>query len=294
MKYLVYFILITSTLIAQPNPMNGYPERISEITKMLEKDALNYELIWERLQLQVSLLDGAWIYNPFYTYPALEQNTEKLRVKEYESDFDKIYTNIIRPNNFVFVEEKKFYSCRGLYYSKTRQFDHALDDFKHLLDLSIESKENNSEHYTFHALDMLFNIYVFKNEYKQALKTIDLKLDQEKKTSVKRYFSHANSAYLKVKLLDKYGQKNEIISYLKQLSRAYFAYYFKNISNAEINLNNVKLRGYECLGQLVKYMTEFDHAQKQKYREIHNKLTKNNYLNPDLQLNDLKAIVKKI
>lgn len=294
--YFLPLLFLTSVLNAQPNPQLGYPKRIKDITEILKKDTLNYELIWERLKMEVGLLRGDWLYEPFNNYPDAVQDPEKLRIKEYEDDFTTIYNNVIKPGNYSLIQEGDFYLQRGIYFGKTRQFDYSIEDFTYIKDYNASFIKNfgDDEYLKNFSLDMLFNLHVFKNNYTQALQIINLKLESEKETSAEGYFSYANSSYNKIRLLENYDRKDELIGYLKQSCKEYFEYYFQNISSSTINLKNVKQTGYQYLSQLIEFMQKINDPQKEKYIEINQKLSKFNNLNPDLDPAVLKSIIEEI
>jgi pantothenate synthetase len=54
-RIIIVSILISKIAFGQPNPQERYPERIKAITEQLKTDSLNYELIWERLEMKVNL-----------------------------------------------------------------------------------------------------------------------------------------------------------------------------------------------------------------------------------------------
>src|ERR1700754_2736683 len=56
-SFIMAFI-ITVNVNAQPDPTQFYPKRIQEITKTLVESPNNYQLIWERLEMQMTLLYG--------------------------------------------------------------------------------------------------------------------------------------------------------------------------------------------------------------------------------------------
>ncbi len=294
MKYLVILLLLTSTLAAQPNPTKGYPPRIADITRILEKDSLNGPLRWERLTMQVALLDGDWVYQPFSQYLNAETDPEKLRIKAYEKEFERIYRNCIQTGDLNFVNERDFYDNRGLYFAKTRQFTAAIKDYKQLLVRSIAETKSDSQQYTFMALDMLFSIYVINDDFIHALQTIDLKLDEERNRLGSRYYSYANSSYAKVKLYGKFNKREDAIAYLKQLSKENFEYYFKNGHDKSINIQGVKQLGYSYVVLLLKYLKEYNSPELKKYNAIYRKLSKRNHFNAKLTDRNLRTIVAKI
>ncbi|MFY7666387.1 hypothetical protein [Flavobacterium sp.] len=294
MKYLYVLLLVSSTLAAQPNPTTGYPQRIADITRMLEKDSLNDPLRWERLTLQVALLDGDWVYQPFSHYLNAETNPEKLRIKTYDKEFERIYLDYIQTSNFNFVKERDFYYQRGLYFMKTRQFTAAIADYKQLLASNISQAAWESQHFTFLALDMLFNIYVIGNDFTQALQTINVKLEEEQKRLGSRYYSYANSSYAKVKLFDKFDKREDLITYLKQLSKENFEYYFEKHQDKNTNLKGVKQLGYSHVVLLIRYLKKYESPELKKYNAIYRKLSKRNRMKENLTDNDLKTIVAKM
>ncbi|WP_133063450.1 hypothetical protein [Flavobacterium aurantiibacter] len=294
MKYLYVLLLVSSILAAQPNPTTGYPQRIADITRILEKDSLNDALRLERLTLQVALLDGDWVYQPFSQYLNAETNPEKLRIKAYEKEFERIYRNYIQTGNFNFVKERNFYHQRGLYFMKTRQFTVAIADYKQLLASNISRAEWESQHFTFLALDMLFNIYVIGNDFTQALQTINIKLEEEQKRLGSRYYSYANSSYAKVELFDKFDKREELIAYLKQLSKENFEYYFDKHQDKNTSLKGVKQLGYSYVVLLIRYLKKYESPELKKYNAIYRKLSKRNRMKENLTDNDLKTIIAKM
>lgn len=291
----VILILLSNISFGQPDPAQFYPKRIEEITILLKTDSLNYELIWERLDMKVALLmrEQEQFNSVFILYPdAL--TCEKMDCIEYELDFEKIYAG-------AFVSKKiqlslfKYYITRIHFYAHTLQLDKAYKDLVYL--------KNNvplSEDWKLEIEYYFFKIYVLEKNYDKALITINGILEAEK-DKVFFYDDNYNRYHAKVGLFKYFNKKEELLLYIKQVCRDSFQTYFENKRKNGIDGDRLKESSFDYLSELVYYMKEYNSKELPKYEDIYAKLcecNRNNVnyetINPNISDRKLKSIVSEI
>jgi hypothetical protein len=299
MKYLLLLLLFFHLhSLAQPDPRPGYEKRIAEIGRQLKKNPRDYALIWERLDMKVSLLNGDRFYQPFDEYPE-KPDCIKLDCKTFEKEFQQLYKKVIRVKDFSFMEAGDFFLTRMIFYGKTGQLDRAIEDAYHLRDSASYSKyHERDEYYNDWAWQSLFRLYVLKKNYDMALFIINKIIEKEKRSSPEKYYTHEGNYYHKVQLYEYFNKKAELLSYLKNLYRENFEFYFQeagrkltfsgtNAKREEAEhqqyLQNIKQKGFEYLKTLLPYLQKFEASDYTLFENIYLQLkTVNNeyYINP--------------
>lgn len=322
---MIFFIFISNFSFGQPNPQERYPERIKAITEQLKIDSLNYELIWERLKMKVNLMGS---FPPLEEIFSFQVDSFKIRRRElffdeFNSDFIKIYDNIIQLKYFENVEEGDFYLNRIWFYFNMLEFDRAIEDAIYLRDKASYSRFwQRGEYYNDWAISSLFNLYALKKDYDKALETINFKLEKQKNESPKLYYSLTQNSYnQKIQLYEHFDKREEIIPYLKQLCRENFLHYFEIAKYKGSNFENTvyvndkehytdkndynyftnrkKDQSFYLLKLLVDYMKKNKDKELPKYEKIYNQLhyrMNENYetINPNISDKELKLIVAEI
>src|SRR5687768_13030857 len=105
---ILIFILVSTFSFGQPSPQERYPERIKAITEQLKTDSLNYGLIWERLEMKVNLMGGFGTLDEIFSLEVnstIKTKRRELYFDEFNTDFNKIYDNIIKVKKYEIVEE---------------------------------------------------------------------------------------------------------------------------------------------------------------------------------------------
>lgn len=309
---LAFVIIAGANASAQPDPTQFYPKRIEEINKKLAESTNNYQLIWERLRMSVTLLYGDQFYFVFYHYPD-HPDCIKNDCSGFEKDFETIYNNVIKAKNFSYVEEGDFYICRMQFYGKTLQVDKAIRDAIYLRDNASHSKYwQRGDYYNDWAIESLFRLYVMKKDYWRALDAINDVIRKEKATNSDKYYRYENNYSNKIKLFEHFGHSDQIVPYLKELCRENFDFYFREVAkNKQFEghyakydaesysyyLKSIKQQGYAYLKEILIYTGKYDTAAVSRYRDIFNRLRNpvNDYI-IDERINDvtLKEIVLSI
>lgn len=310
MKNLIILTFILSSFhsFGQPSPQEKYPERIKAITEQLKTDSLNYELIWERLEMKVNLMGGFGMQDEIF-YPRKDDSVRRIKIRElyfdeFNTDFNKIYNNIIKPKKYDIVEEGDFYLNRIWFYYNMTEIDKAIEDAIYLRDTASYSRFwERGNYYNNWALYSLFNLYVINNQYKEALETIDVMLEKKKKENPKVYFSGHGSflSYMdKIRLFEHFNQKDKIIPFLKENCTEHFSWYFKNATKSkDYYIETTKDQSFYFLKQLLDYMRKFNDKELSKYEKIYNQLRyqmNESYetINPNISDSRLKSIVSEI
>jgi hypothetical protein len=302
-------ILISNISFGQPDPRKGYPKRIKEITEQLKTDSLNYGLIWERLEMKVSLLNsnvGSVTQDQIFSLKidsTSKKTIKKLYFDEFNIDFDKIYNNIIKEKKYNIVEEGDFYLNRIWFYSCLLEIDKAIKDAKYLRNTASYSQYwQRGEYYNDWALISLFNLYVIDKQYENALECIDTMLENRKKENPGVYFSGNGSGLGindKIKLFEHFNQTDKIIPFLKKNCKESFNWYFENSKQNNYETRTAREQSFFLLKQIVEYMKKYDDNELLKYEGIYNELRngKNEIyetVNPNLDDTKLKSTLSKI
>lgn len=328
MKKLLFLLLsgFSYGAFGQPNPQEAYPARIKAITAKLKTDSLNYALIWERLEMKVNLTGGFPPTEELFSFSidSNQINRKLLFYDEFNNDFVKIYNNVIQPKKFEIAEEGDFYLSRIWFYFSMLEPDKAIADAKYLRDHASYSRfQGRGDYYNDWALTSLFNLYVVKKDYGNALDIINSALKKQKGKNPKIFYS-AHGSFLnyshKVKLLEHFGKKAEMIGFLKQLCREHFEWYlkkarYKNADEQSRNLHpneyytsrdeylyfmgNAKEKSFELLKLLIGYLQKYGSDELPKYEKIYNDIRyrmNENFetVNPGISDERLRSIVSHI
>lgn len=302
-------LLISFFAFGQPNPQIGYPKRIAAITEQLIIDSLNYELIWERLKMKVNLMGGFGIQDEIFLFNVDSTNQVKrkklreLYFDEFNTDFNKIYDNIIKVKKYDIVEEGDFYLNRIWFCFNMGEIDKAIADATYLRDSASYSRFwHRDDYYNNWALYSLFNLCVINNQYEDALEAINTMLKKKKTQDAKVYFA-GGGAFLsysdKIRLFEHFNKKDKIIPFLKEKCIEHFIWYFENIKPNDYYTEQAKYNGFFCLKQLVGYMKEYNDKELPKFEKIYNQLRcqlNENFetINPNISDNELKMIISEI
>jgi hypothetical protein len=317
-RLILFLIIISNFSFGQPNPRDGYPKRIKEITEHLKTDSLNFGLIWERLEMKIALIESRNIDDS----ERFEVFCQRINCNDFENDFEKVFENIIKIKQFDIVEEGDFYLNRVWFYSKINKTDKAIEDAIYLRDNASYSKYwERGEYYNDLAISSLFNLYSLKKDYNNALKMINYKLEKQKNNKPQLYYSYENSYYEKLQLFEEFAKKDEIILFLKQLCIENFNHYFEIIEYKNSNfkntvrisdkeyfdskdsynyfVGNTKEQSFNILKKLLEYSRKYDNKEFPNYEKIYNQLyyqMNENYvtINPKISDEELKVIVSKI
>ncbi len=306
MRNLIIIILIIASNFSfgQPNPQLGYPKRIKAITEQLKTDSLNYELIWEKLEMEVNLLGGLGAHDEIF-YPKNDESVRKANIKEHffnelNTDFNKIYNNLIKVKKYDIVEEGDFYLNRIWFYFNVNKIDKAIEDAKYLRDSASYSRYwERGDMYNNWALYSLFNLYVINNQYKEALGAIDTMLEKKKRENSVVYFS-GHGSFLsyrdKISLFEHFNEKDKIIPFLKENCREHFNWYFENAKQNNYSTIASKQQSFELLKLINNYMEKYEDRELLKYEKILKQLCNDNFetISPDISDIKLKSIVSEI
>ena len=307
---ILIFILTSYFSFAQPNPQERYPERIKAITEKLKTDSLNYELIWERLAMKVNLMGGFGTRDDLFSSNVDSVNIAKRKREikeryfdEFNTDFNKVYENIIKVKKYDIVEEGDFYLSRIWFYFNMTEIDKAIEDAKYLRDSASYSRfSQRGDYYNNWALYSLFNLYVINNQYEDALKAINTMLEKKKKENPKVYFS-GHGSFLsdsdKIFLFEHFNKNEKIIPFLKETCKEHFNWYFENAKSKDYYIETAKDQSLYFLKQIVDYMKKYNAKELPKYQKIYNQLRyqmNKNYetINPNISYTKLKSIVSEI
>jgi hypothetical protein len=303
---ILIFVLTFNFSFGQPNPQDMYPERIRAITEQLKTDSLNYELIWERLKMNVNLMGGFGSQDEIFSLKIDSINKAKRSVHfdEFNTDFNKIYNNIIKVKNYEIVEEGDFYLNRIWFYFNMLQINKAIADAIYLRDSASYSRySERGSYYNKSALYSLFNLYVVNNQYVEALEAIDTLLQKKKTENPEVYFS-GHGSFLsyrdKIRLYEHFNEKDKIIPFLKENCMEHFNWYFENVNKSkDYNIQTAKEQSFYLLKELVNYMKEYNDKELPKYEKIYNQIRyrmNTNYetINPNICDSKLKSIVSEI
>ena len=300
-------ILFSNISFGQPDPREGYPKRIKEITEQLKTDSLNYELIWERLEMKISLMPKIFERQDqiflIKIDSSIKSQKNELYFDEFRSEFDKVYDNIIKVKKFDLVEEGDFYLNRIWFYSNLLEINKAIKDAKYLRkEASYSRFWQRGEYYNNWALISLFNLYVVNKEYENALECVNTMLENRKKENPGLYFSgHGSGLGIndKIRLFEHFNQIDKIVPFLKKNCTESFKWYFENSKHSNYQTQTAKEQSFLLLKQIVEYMKKYDDDELLKYDEIYNELRngKNEVyetVNPNLDDTTLKSILSKI
>lgn len=308
LKYflLVGFIIVAGIAVGQPSPRKGYLKRINEITELLKTDSLNDELIWERLDMQVNLLDSRAMLENAFTMNVDSINNLAGTDHAYDAmqrDFERIYHNIILQRKFDRVEEGDFYLNRMLFYVSLQAVDLAINDALYLRRHASYSRySDRGSYYNDWALYVLFKLYVLKQDYLQSLEAINSMLEKKEKENPAVYFCAAGSFlnYVdKIELYAHFHKRNELIAFLVERCRLNFAWYFKTSAQKDYYSNCAKDVGFDLLKQVVRYMQLYNYQDRRKYRRVYHRLASRGpgdeeKINPTLSDRKLQSVLAAI
>lgn len=298
-------ILISNLAFGQPNPQEKYPERIKAITEQLKTDSLNYELIWERLEMKVNLAIRSVNSDDIFSMKidSLSKAKRSVYFDEFNTDFNKIYNSVIKVKKYNIVEEGDFYLNRMWFYENMFEIDKAIDDAKYLRDSASYSRySERGDYYNNFALYSLFNLNVINKQYEEALKAINTMLDKKESESPEVFFA-GHGSFLnytdKISLFEHFKKNEEIIPFIKGNCIKHFAFYFENIESKDYYVNAAKDQSLYFLKLLVDYMKKYQDKELAKYDGIYKRLSYNmneNYetINPNIDDTELRTIVSEI
>lgn len=291
----IIVILITSICNGQPGEdKEFYTQQIDEITNRLEKDPLNYKLIWQRVELQTRVLFWGHHTDLYNHYPEIK-NIEEIQYMPNERDYHMIFENVIKKGDFSFVDKGDYYISRIEFFEKTRQINKAIEDAYYLKDISFSIYGGKLEYYQKWALRSLFELHAWKEDYNMALASIEFIIATEKFNNPKSYYSRGNSSEDKIRLFRRFKKKKKIIPYLKQMFWENFDYYFDSMDK-KYEIKNV---GFGYLQQLVDYMESLDSDEFSKYQKVYEQLkvklsSGHETMNNTIEDSKLKAILSEL
>lgn len=301
----IFSILISKIALGQPNPQERYPERIKAITEQLETDSLNYELIWERLEMKVNLAGRLINSDDIYSMKidSLSKAKRSGYFDEFNTDFNKIYNSIIKEKKYNIVEEGDFYLNRMWFYENMLEIDMAIKDAIYLRDSASYSRySERGDYYNNFALYSLFNLHVINRQYEEALEAINTMLDKKERESPEEFFA-GHGSFLnctdKISLFEHFKKNEEIIPFIKENCIKHFAFYFENLESKDYYVNAAKDQSLYFLKLLVDYMKKYQDKELAKYEGIYNRLSykmNENYetINPNIDDTELRTIVSEI
>lgn len=304
-RIILISILISKLAFGQPNPQERYPERIKAITEQLKTDSLNYELIWERLEMKVNLAGRLINSDDIYSMKidSLSKAKRNVHFDEFNSDFNKIYNSVIKDKKYNIVEEGDFYLNRMWFYENMLEIDMAIEDAKYLRDSASYSRySERGYYYNNFALYSLFNLHVINRQYEEALEAINTMLDKKESESPEVFFA-GHGSFLnctdKVSLFENFKKNEEIIPFIKENCIKHFAFYFENLESKDYYVNAAKDQSLYFLKLLVDYMKKYQDKELAKYEGIYNRLSykmNENYetINPNIDDTELRTIVSEI
>jgi hypothetical protein len=324
--YLFVFLILTNYSFSQPNPQEAYPLRIQQITAQLKTDSTNYQLIWERLEMQVNLLGGFPTHREIFA--ASKDSTaspkESAYFKALEQDFNKISLNLIQPKKYDIAEAGDFYLNRLKFNYKRNNINKAIQDAIYLRDSASFSRySGRGAYYERWANFALYNLSVLTSDFDGALKAVNNVLDKRQQQEPVLFYSTHGSFFSyqdKVRLYDHFNKQAENITYLKETCRAHFNWYFQKSAQKEVKrdtwslgefeyytskssflyyMGSCKHKSFELVELLVDYLEKYNHPDLAKYQAILAQLffQKNpNYvtINPHLSDADLQKIVASL
>lgn len=281
MKISLFVALFFTSFLSfgQPSPELHYPERVAAINEQLKTDSLNYTLVWERLQMQVSLLGGSVSSDEMLSWKtdtAIPAAKRRLYYTHLNADFEKIYQHILLPKQYEIAEEGDFYLNRIWFYSHMSEWDKAIRDARYLRDSASYSQySDRGEYYHMWALFSLFHLHIVTHEYKPALAAIDSMLEFNKRDDPEVFFSGGGGSlgYTdKVSLLEYFGDTNSIVPFLKDCCIDNFNWYFENAIPNDYQSGAAKQRSFEIFQLMIQYMKKYQDKELLKYERIYNNL----------------------
>lgn len=127
------FLLFSLKCFSQPDPSLFYPERILEITKELQYPAIQedsskyHALLWERAQMQVSLLVQSNVST---------KRTDSTATKQLINDLNYLIDRDIKIGEGNFQTTKlDFLLNRGIFYSQSTNYQNALSDYLQIIEM---------------------------------------------------------------------------------------------------------------------------------------------------------------
>ena len=309
MKYfiLIPFLIISISGLSQPNPQEGYPNRIKGITEQLKTDSLNYNLIWDRLEMKVNLMGGFGNQHEIFSLKVDSIDKRKRREKyfdEFNTDFIKIFDNVIKKQKYDIVEEGDFYFNRIWFYFNMLEIDKAIEDAIYLRDSASYSRYwQRGDYYNNSALYSLYNLYVIDNQFEKALESIDTMLEKKRKNDPKVLYAGGGSLLgfrAKIRLFEHFNKDDMIIPFLKETCLEYFNWYFENVENKEsYYIKSSKENGFDFLKLIINYMSKYKDDEYSKFNEIYlnfrYQVNKNfETINPNLNDEELKTIITEL
>jgi hypothetical protein len=304
-RIILISILISKLAFGQPNPQERYPERIKAITEQLKTDSLNYELIWERLEMKVNLAGRLVNSDDIFSIniDSLSKAKRNIHFDEFNTDFIKIYNSVIKEKKYNIVEEGDFYLNRMWFYENMHEIDKAIEDAKYLRDSASYSRySERGDYYNNFALYSLFNLHVINRQYEEALEAINTMLDKKESESPEVFFA-GHGSFLncsdKISLFEHFKKNEEIIPFIKENCIKHFAFYFENLESKDYYVNAAKDQSLYFLKLLVDYMKKYQDKELAKYEGIYNRLSykmNENYetINPNIDDTELRTIVSEI
>jgi tetratricopeptide (TPR) repeat protein len=319
---LAFLLLFSVSAFSQPSPQEGYPDRIKLITEQLKTDSLNYQLIWERLDMQVNLMGSFPHSSELYSFNADSHKSRKKDpyFEELQKDFTIIYDSVIQLKEFDFVDEGDFYLNRVWFYFNKLEFEKAIEDAKFLRDSATSKFFRRGEYYNDWALFSLFNLYVVTDRYEEALTAVNTMLEKKRIKDPKIYYCGHGSFLTyrdKVELFENFNREDQIIPFLKQLCRENFDWYIKKAEDKDKDPEHWELTEYEyytskssysyfmgcakessfqLLELTIDYMRKFQHHELAKfewaYNYIRHQMNENHEtINPGIGDYELKHIM---
>ncbi|WP_343748203.1 hypothetical protein [Fluviicola sp.] len=210
------FLLFSLKCFSQPDPSLFYPGRILEITKELQYQAIQedsskyHALLWERAEMQVSLLVQSNVST---------KRTDSTATKQLINDLNYLIDRDIKIGEGNFQTTKlDFLLNRGIFYSQSTNYQNALSDYLQIIEM------DSSGRFREVALYRISITYFAIGNIDLALTYVDQILDEntsEKKFDNLFYACESGSSLInwKISILEKSGRKKELIQLYRKLIR---------------------------------------------------------------------------
>jgi len=228
--------------------------------------------------MKVNLLGAFGIKDEIYSYRPDPTIVEKRKnyYDEFNSDFQKIYKNVIALKKKDIVEDGDFYLNRIWFYFNMGELNKAIEDAKHLRDSASYSRySDRAGYYHNWALFSLFSLYVMTGEFEGAVSSLDSLLSKKKNESPEVYFSGHGSFVSptdKVRLLIHFEKKDQVILFLKKTCREHFNWYFENAKPGSYYSSSAKEQGFYYLNILVIHLKKYGDPRFASYEWIYKEL----------------------
>lgn len=283
MKQFNFFTLLLTLMAlgleAQPDPQELYPFRIAALNDEIAADPSNHLLIWERLQLQVSLLDHLGGLDQVYQYDASQPIPEQ-PYANLDEDFARLYKEVIAPGDFSKIEEGDFYLNRIWYHFNRREFQKAQDDAGHLRDSASYSRYGGRGDYYYNwALFSLYCLHVIDNDFPQALKVIQAMQAKKPEENPSIYYAGLGTTLLlgpleTLRLYEHFGVEEAILPFLEETLKAHFNWWKNDQRSSTFQRRQTKEQIWYFLKISLDEMLATLDSNLLAYQEVFNQLTK--------------------